>query len=139
MEILINHCWCSDSNHGGVYLCRCILSISRIEKGKTYYDPPMEDWIRLLYKHEGVRKLKPEVFEWLSNNIPDDKWAVGTDAYNRLNELNFYIFFQSSRDALKFIKHWSVFKKPLHYLNYFTDNRREFDPKTKTLRKVKKT
>ena len=162
MYVLINHCWCRDCNWGGQYDCRVIVSIDRIAEGKTYYDPPMDDWTNLIEKHEyewkdevgflhhDTNRLKPEIMQWLTDNIKDRKllkwemkrgenpkgWAVGTDLYNARDQLSFSVFFERTGDALKFIKRWSVYKKPVDYLNYFRDVRKKLDPKTNTLRRV---
>lgn len=162
--MLINHCWCSDSNRGGNYNCRVIVQINRIAEGKTYYNPPTIDWTNLIEKDEtfqyqdeagftkhGTNRLKPEVIAWLEANIKDRTlkkwqietyndspkgWAIGTDAYNCRNRLSFTLFFERTSDAFKFIKRWSVYHRPIDYLNYFKDIRRKFDFETKTLRRV---
>lgn len=148
MDILINHCWCSDSNWGGMYDCRVIVSINMIAKGKSYYDPHEPDWLNLIeeddnfiskdkagFTKHGTKRLKPEVIQWLKDNIKDKSWAVGTDNYNSQDGLSFPVFFQSSRDALKFIKRWSSYKNVVHYLNYFKDIRRQLNLKTGKLQK----
>ena len=156
MHILINHCFCSDSNWGGVYDCRVILSIDMVQKGKTYHDPHEPDWINLIdddiefeskkpfrVGHYDTQRLKPEVIQWLTENIKDrdnkkhkQGWAVGTDEYNSDSGVSFSIFFERQRDAMNFIKRWSSHKKPVHYLNYFKDIRRELDPTTGRLKRV---
>lgn len=148
MDILMNHCWCSDSNWGGMYDCRVIVSIDMIAKGKSYYDPLEPDWINLIeeddnftfqdgagFTQHGTQRLKPEVIQWLKDNVKDKRWAVGTDDYNSRNQISFTVFFQSSRDALKFIKRWSSHKNVVRYFNYFKDIRRELNPKTGRLQK----
>ena len=146
MNILVNHCWCSDSIWGGHYNCSVILSVDRIPEGKTYYDPVCEDWQNLIEDPTGydAPKLKREVVEWLEKNIQNQKgdksnrgWAIGTDKYNEKNSISYNIFFQRQKDALFFIKNWSIYKKPLNYYNYFKDIRKKFDHKTKTLKLVK--
>ena len=155
MNVLINHCWCSDSNWGGNYNCRVIVSINRISEGKAYHDVPTEDWTNLLDEHafdpdpesrwglKGVRRLKPEIIQWLNENVKDRKcdehrqgWCVGTDNYNSKDPLSFAIFFERPRDAMRFIRRWSSFKNPFRYLNYFKDIRKELDPITNRLRQV---
>ena len=162
MNVLINHCWCSKSNWGGQYNCRVVVSIDRVAEDKTYYDPPMEDWTNLTeeykfewkdeagFPHYTTRRLKPEVMQWLKDNIKDRKlhkwaiergekpqgWCVGDDLYNSGDPISFTVFFERTGDALKFIKQWSVYKKPIDYLNYFRNVRKKYDPKTKTLRRV---
>ena len=162
MNILINHCWCSDSIWGGNYNCRVIVSIDMVAKGKSYYDPHEADWINLIEKNDnftfqdeagftkhGTVRLKPEVIQWLKDNVKDRNllkwqikngehkqgWAVGTDKYNSNSQISFNVFFQSSRDALKFIKRWSSYKNVVDYLNYFKDIRRELNPTTGRLQR----
>lgn len=155
MSVLINWCWCSDSNWGGNWNGRVIVSIERIPNGKSYHDTPTADWtalideIKLKWEKFGdphsTYRLKPEVMEWLAKEIPDRRpysteddpnpkgWAVGTDQYNAVNVTAFNVFFDSYRQAARFIKRWSSIGKPNEYLNYFKDKRRKYNPVTKTL------
>ena len=142
MDIIINHCWCSDSIWGGAYDCRVIVTIERISKNKTYYDPPDKDWETIEQKNN-IIKLKPEVIEWLNTNIPNRKdkdspkgWAIGTNEYNSHHPISFNVFFDKQRDGMAFIKQWSHYKNPVHYLNYFKDIRKELDSKTGKLKRV---
>jgi hypothetical protein len=148
--MLINHCWCSDSNWGGHYNCRVIVTIDRIHEGKTYYDPPTVDWTNLIKKVDlewkkfgdahATYRLKQEVIDWLAVNIPirngEKGWAIGTDQYNTNAAISFSLFFQSARDAQRFIKRWSSLGKPADKLNYFLDKRYKYNPKTKTLQRA---
>ncbi len=164
MNVLINHCWCSDSNWGGNYNCRVIVTIPSCDEGKTYYDPPSDDWKNLIEEHEmpqpieqfgrhNTWRLKPEVMEWLEKNIPDRPlkkwqivkyhdspkgWAVGTDKYNSTDVCGFAVFFESARQARKFIKRWASIGKATDYLNYFEDKRYKYNPKTKTLQRTQR-
>jgi len=156
MDILINHCWCSDSIWGGEYDCKTIVTLHRVPEGKTYYDPPSPDWA-LITEHEfsgavfpsmgETLRVRPDVIEWLNANVKDRKipsyikggtkgWAVGTDKYNSVSGISFSFFFERQRDGMAFIKHWSVHKNPVSYLQYFKDIRKELDFKTcKLIRK----
>lgn len=146
MDVLMNHCFCLDSNWGGEYNGRLIVGIDRIVKGKTFYDPPSADWVNLIERHELVRekfddpystnRLKPEVMVWLKENVNGRRWAVGTDTYNSRSPLEFNVFFQSYRDVQRFIKRWSEFGKPLEYVNYFRSIRKRLDMKSMTLKVV---
>jgi len=140
-SILINHCWCSDSIWGGKYNCRVIARLDQIPVNKSYYDTPSEDWTNLLVFDKTYLQLKPEVHQWLEQNIPDRNkvkgWAIGTDKYNSIDELSFSFFFQSAHDAEKFIKNWSSIGKPVEKLNHFKDKRYKYNPKTKTLQLYK--
>ena len=162
MNVLINHCWCSDSIWGGQYNCRVIVTIDMIPEGKSYHDDHEPDWLNLIEddiefdskkpfrtgRYETCR-LKPEVMQWLNDNIKDvgpeesdynkhskKGWAVGSDEYNSNSGISFSLFFQRRNDAMKFIKHWSSHKNPVSYLNYFKDIRRELDPTTGKMKRV---
>ena len=78
-----------------------------------------------------VRRLKPEVLEWLEENISDFQggkgWCVGSDTYNMNDGSSYAIFLQRRSDAMKFIKTWSKWKKPTYYTQYFTDVRKKLD------------
>ena len=87
--------------------------------------------------------LKPEVLAWLKENIKERKdkgspqgWCIGTDAYNSINSLSLSIFFHRKRDALAFIKKWSIHSKPTTYFDYFKNVRKELNLKTKKLELV---
>jgi hypothetical protein len=147
MKVLVNHCWCSDSNWGGHYDCRVVVSLDRVPEGKTYYDPPDPDWVALLdditsktTATDDILRLKPEVLQWLTDNIPDHNgqkgWAIGTDKYNLATSITFRFFFQKPTDAKRFIARWSFRKKPLEYFNYFKDFRLTFNPKTGCMTKA---
>ena len=159
MSVLINHCWCSDSNWGGHYNCRVIVGIKRYDKLEDVYKNKYTvDWANLIERHDMMGpfqlgdsrttyRLKPEVMEWLNENIRDRRvsknypeipkgWAVGTDQYNSNDAGSFTIFFESAREAFKFIKRWSTFKKPVDCLNYFQDIRRKLNFETGTLQRA---
>lgn len=157
MNVLVNHCWCSKSNWGDNYDCRVIVAIERIPEGKTYYDAPTADWTNLVEKHDfewkdeagfnqhNTFRLKAEVLAWLEANIKDRRcdenvkgWAVGNDEYNSRSPLSYLLFFERTGDAMRFIKQWSSYKKPINYLNYFRDTRRKLDFKTNRLRMVQR-
>lgn len=84
--------------------------------------------------------LNQEVIDWLNDNIEDRKfvsedceiqerkaWAIGDDKYNSNTPWEFKLFFARQKDALKFIKEWSIYKKPTFYFDYFHSDRRELD------------
>jgi len=149
MEILINHCWCSDSNWGGYYDCSVILTIKAFEKREDVYKRKYTpDWQNVLDEHysntiDEVMRLKPTIIQWLNDNVKDREddehkkgWSVGTDEYNKHSGISFSLFFARRNDAMKFIKHWSIYKNPVHYLNYFKDIRRELDFTTGRMTRV---
>ena len=155
MDYLKNHCWCSDSNWGGHYNCTIIVSLYSYKEGykedwdkltykADYFDeelyntfkerhPEYEDCEDVGWK--SINKLKPEVISWLEDNVPDDKagkaWCVGSDKYIATDSgISSAVFFQRRKDAMKFIKTWSKWKKPIHYCQYFTDIRKSLDLQT---------
>lgn len=155
MGVLLNHCWCSDSNWGGHYNCRVILTIDYVQDGKGYHDGPTADWKNLIegnipYSNPdrlgrfATTRLKPEVIEWLKANVKDVKttephkqgWCVGTDKYNSNSGISFSIFFQRVTDARAFAKRWSSFKNFYDYLNYFDDKRWKLNLTTGRLNRV---
>lgn len=162
MDILINHCFCTDSIWGGWYDCRVIVSLRRITEGKTYYDKPDPDWALVTeQKFDGAedsfRKktlhVRPDVMEWLEKNVKDRKlvkwqkeekegyspkgWAVGSDKYNTHDALGFSFFFERETDGMAFIKRWSIYKKPTYYCQYFKGIRKKLDLKTGKLKNEK--
>lgn len=87
-------------------------------------------------------RLKPEVFKWLTDNVLDDSkggkgFCVGSNKYNSNVSDEFSIFFYRRGDALKFIKRWSSYKKPVTYFDYFKMIRKQLDLKTLKLQAVK--
>jgi len=164
MNVLINHCWCSDSNWGGQYNCRVIVSLKRFaELEDVYKRKQTPDWEKLVdevpydngkeipFRKYSTFRLKPEVIQWLKDNVKDRKllkwqiedggyppqcWAVGSDEYNSTESIGFSIFFQNPTDARKFIKHWSIHKNPEDYLNYFHDRRWKLDPTTGKMKRA---
>lgn len=146
MNYLRNHCWCSDSNWGGNFDCQIIVSLNHYES-----DAYKEDWNNLMYKKTGIAtlefgkhagmeyeteyySLKPEVIQWLVENIPDFQkgkgWCIGSEKYMMTDSGSASVFFQRRRDAMKFIKTWSKWKRPLFYCQYFTDIRKQLDLST---------
>lgn len=145
MNYLRNHCWCSDSNWGGNYDCQIIVGLN------CYEEHYKEDWENLIIKVPTKKTvtsmgfppieidtyyiaLKPEVMDWLHNNVDDFKgskgWCVGSKDYDQNVSSSYSVFFQRRKDAMKFIKTWSKWKKPLVYCQYFTDIRKELNTET---------
>jgi hypothetical protein len=88
------------------------------------------------------KKLKPEVYDWLINNVTDEKlgvkgWCCGDDNYNCGYE-DFSLFFYRRKDALNFIKTWSIYKRPTETWNQNSRIRKILDLKTNTLKPYKK-
>lgn len=160
MDYYANHYFCTDSNWGGEYEAKHIVSINKFynyDGGKIE-----DDWSNIYYKqifdsedfnedfNEASEKrttttkvLKPEVVDWLNENVSDRNdeqpkgWGMGTDIYNSKECCSFNIFFHRQYDALKFIKEFSSYKKPLDYFNSFTEKRKKLNLKTLKYEKVK--
>lgn len=105
-----------------------------IEHNKEYTQEDLEEYKQRV-GNKTIKVLKPEVMDWLTENIPDTKegkgWCVGNDYYVATDSRSSYsVFFQRRKDAMAFIKRWSKWKKPLHYTQYFTDVRKVLNMKT---------
>ena len=91
-----------------------------------------EDQIRSM-SMRSTPEPRPEVMAWLHENVADVRdadqpqgWCIGNHAYRSrggAGELTFW--FRRRRDAMAFIRRWSVHGKPTTYLNYFKDDYRE--------------
>ena len=156
MDYLQNHCWCSQSHWDGeTYLCRHIVSFS------GYDDECKEDYANLIIeksdqylyasKHDGFGRdhyrdapnLRPDILEWLVDNVKDRKgednpkgWCVGDADYRGTGSSCFSVFFHRKSDAMAFIKKYSVYKKPVYYCQYFSDDRKQLDLKSMRYKKV---
>ncbi len=104
----------------------------KIFVGKEYYT---EDFYRSMSTKD-INVLKPEVYQWLLDNVPDSvhnekMWCIGSKDYIfRDSCSSFSFFFQRRKDAMKFIKTWSIHKKPVYYTQYFTDVRKKLNLET---------
>lgn len=134
--------YCTESNWTGEYFdVRNLVSIDK-ENAKNLIikiptEPTPENGFSCSF-----RKLKPEVFDWLLNNVKDEKpglkgWCCGSDNYN-LGYGEFSLFFYRRRDALNFIRTWSIYKKPTETYNQYTYVKKVLDKKTNKLIIVKK-
>lgn len=84
-------------------------------------------------KHS-VPFLKQEVIDWLNENVADDAkpddqpangWCMGNDDYRSSGSSSLGLWFYRRRDALAFVKRWSVHKKCTTYFDYFNEIRKE--------------
>ena len=160
MDYLKNHCWCSSSNWDGQpYDCKIIVGLNSYKEhnkedfanittkatgfDKDTYDAMSDRWKERGLSEDMMRELsqrtyntlKPEVIEWLNDNVPDDKdgnkmWCIGSEEYLIGDSCGINIFFQQRRHAMAFIKRWSKWGKPVHYCQYFTDVRKELNLET---------
>lgn len=80
--------------------------------------------------------LSEEVLQWLMDNVEDNKegktWCIGDDNYLSTGyaQQTFTFFFKRRKDAMAFVKHWSKYKKPTTYFDYFRDKRKELNLET---------
>jgi hypothetical protein len=81
-----------------------------------------------------IPSLKQEVLDWLNENVADDPkpyeqcakgWCMGNEYYRANDSAQLSLFFYRRRDAMAFVKRWSVHKQPTTYLDYFKDIRKE--------------
>ena len=153
MRLLKNHCWCSKSNwEDSHYDCQYILSIDEeggdnilVYEKTDNLDPNwkhVEAMLRKDYPKEklgdldklkqtyynSAYNLKPEVIQWLVDNIEDTKngkgWCIGNEDYRINDGGSFPIFFQRKSDVFKFVKRWSKCGRLEVDYNYFTGVRR---------------
>lgn len=80
--------------------------------------------------------LKDDVLLWLEANVADAKdsyengttkgWCMGNQAYRSRGEYGrLTLWFQRKKDAMAFIKAWSVHEKPTTYFDYFKEIRKK--------------
>lgn len=92
-----------------------------------------KDWedgkIRRYISGDTTNRLKPHIIDWLENNIEDRKDKNYKKGYSYKDDsgncetIDFELFFHRKNDALKFIKEFSLRKKPTFYFDYFKDVR----------------
>lgn len=160
--------FCTDSNWGGDFWTRymvCLDTLKKVdvedcknlletkegfdeERWQIYCSMTEEkNWSKeeLESRREWCKKefkvLKPEVIEWLKDNVADnlkDKdqpkgWCIGSDAYQMRDGHSVNIWFYRRKDALNFIRTFSVHKKPTTYFDYFKEIRKELNLKKNVL------
>lgn len=104
------------------------------KNSREYTDEDLKDYKEMVGTKE-IHILKPEIMEWLKENVPDTKegkgWCVGSDHYTATDSgMSYPVFFQRRKDAMAFIKRWSKWKRPLYYTQYFTDIRKKLNMET---------
>ena len=158
MNYLKNHCWCSNSHWDNeMYDCKIIVSLSSYKEydkedwnnlmttkeffcQKTYEEfsedtHPFTEAQKKRFATKEINIPKPEVIQWLEENVPmkngKHMWCIGSDEYIfGDSSISFSFFFQEYRSAMKFIKQFSKWKKPVHYTQYFTDIRKTLNLET---------
>ncbi len=137
--------FCTRSNWDGEMFDVCnLVSIERktedfnniLDKKSLFPDDEYNKW-RSYYE------LKPEVFKWLEDNIKDQNkelkgWCCGNKDYNSNVSEGFSLFFYRRKDALNFIKIWSIYKKPTETYNQNTYVHKILNKSTNTLKIVNK-
>lgn len=167
MNYLQNHIYCRDSNWGGGYDCQHVVTIN------SYEDHDVEDWENLFltetvdvfrseeynrmrefdqdtpeerlkrYYTTPVRRLNPEVLEWLEENVKDRParqaehsgespkgWCIPSLETRAMCTTGMSFYFHTRGSAMNFIRRFSKWKKPVHYCQYFTDVRKTLDLET---------
>ncbi len=150
MHLHINHCFCTRSNHNDEdFYARYMVDINKLEyddvdwdrlivMGKAlnqerlewnqhmaekcpevYTESVIEEWAMV-----DCPALKPEIIEWLEENIKPQKdgepgWAMGNDDYRSTVDYTLTLWFTRKNDARKFIREWSSFGKATSYFDYF--------------------
>lgn len=151
MHIHINNVNCHNSNwNNESYDAICTVAVSRITNGNLFNDPLDKDWLNLIEEYELPRedglckfyhchRLKLEVLDWLITNIKDYKgnpgWCTYSPEWTDRIPLNHLIFFARRSDSYRFIRTWSIHKKPTSVFNYFTYTTKVLDSNGK-LRKI---
>lgn len=160
MDYLQNHIWCGDSNWGGDYHCRHLVSISSYDSGceddwesltttAKVFNKDSYEMLSAYYEESGrvapdreddlfkkrVYIFKGEVVDWLHANVTDCKdmkgWCIRSESdLTSGSNLSLHVFFQRRSDAMKFIKVWSKWKKPINYCQYFSDVRKTLNLET---------
>jgi hypothetical protein len=167
MHVHINHMFCTNSNWGGDFWTRYMVSLDTLKKvdqtdcqnllmekeafdedrwqsmqgffAEQGYSPERIEQHKAFYNKK-YKVLKPEVLEWLANNVPNVKdakqpqgWCVGSDTYQMSGSTDVAIWFARRKDALNFIRTFSVHKKPTTYFDYFKEIRKELNFKKNVL------
>lgn len=128
-----------DKDYLNLVIQRKIFNKTKYEEFMDYYK---EENIIISKEEEEDKKnlftynvdsLKPEVLQWLNDNIQDNKenekmWCVPNDD-NLERYQGVIIFFGRQIDALKFINTFSIYKQPTFYFDYFRGERKDIDIK----------
>jgi hypothetical protein len=96
---------------------------------------------RRRYATKTVHRIKPEIIQWLNDNVKDraDKdqpqgWCIGSESYlAKDSTLHVNLFFHRQKDAVAFAKRWSSHKNLTNYFNYFNNTRKKLNPNTRRL------
>lgn len=145
---------------GDIYHCRHLVSWKEYEEAdrddwnnlvhhdETYLDPKIVERLKsemqsikpdvsILTYGQNVQNLKPHVLAWLEENVKDRKdegnnkgWCIGDTEYRATDTYSMSVFFHRKPDAMAFIKTFSIYKKPTHYCQYFTNVRKKLNLNT---------
>lgn len=168
MHVHMNHMFCTDSNWGGDFWTRYLVSLDTLRLveqedcknlliEKEAFDEERWAFDEKFFKERGytaeqleehkkfcIKKFKvfkPEVLQWLEANVKDNAqnkeqpkgWCVGSDAYQMRDGHSVSIWFYRRKDAMNFIRTFSVHKKPTTYFDYFKEIRKELNFKKNVL------
>ena len=132
--------FCSQSNWDGDFFdCRSLVQVDEEDFENLILSVSIEPTRENNFSYT-LKKIKPEVFDWLVDNIKDIKpgfkgWCCGNDDYNSRGESGSYsLFFCRRKDAINFIKTWSIYKKPTETFNQNTYVQKILDKKTNKLK-----
>lgn len=126
--------YCSRSHWDGQnYDCNNLVEISNDEYGTTDFD-------NLVVVKNSVMYLVPKVLIWLNQNVKkthrnEHGWCIGDENYRKheFSESGFSLFFYRRKDALNFIKTFSLYKKPTQTYSQRTYILKKLDSKSKKL------
>lgn len=115
--------FCFKSNWDGKnFDVRNLVSIDEENAKNLIIKVPLAPSTKNNFAHY-FKKLKPEVFKWLEENVKNQNklkgWCCGNDEYNQ-GYGDFSLFFYRRKDAINFIKTWSIYKKPTQTYNQNT-------------------
>lgn len=85
-----------------------------------------------------ITSLKPEIFKWLEENVKDEKdgvkgWCCCSEKNAVENYFTYDLFFYRRKDAMNFIKTWSIHKRATKTYNQDTYVEKILDLKTNKL------
>ena len=136
--------YCTQDNWTGTdYDSRNLVSIE--EYNDTYGTKDFTNLIteRRDFDDEGnrlqIKTLDPKAVSWLLKNVLDDPktgekgWCMGNEDYNSTGGSDFSLWFYRRRDAMSFIKEWSVYKKPTETYNQNSYVKKKLNLDTNTL------
>ncbi len=111
---------------------------------ETYKDKDKEvysnTWAKI-HSSKNSATLEEWVYRWLMENVKDNPngekgWCTGSKAYNAGDGQGLNLWFYRRKDALLFIKTWSIYKKPTESYNQNSYIKKKLNLDTNTLQVV---